>query len=147
MRRLGSPLKNSEPYDKPFWDIFEISPFSDENMVNSGVRGSPPKFFMIGIFLLMLLGRPCTISEPYDKLFWVIFEISPFSNQNRVNSGGRGSPRKFYMIGIFLLMLLGSPCKHLECHDKPFWDIFEISPFSNQKGLIQGLGGVPEIFL
>ena len=183
---LGSPLKNSEP----LWDIFEISPFSDQNRVNSGVRGTPrnfiflylyfillessylcyleahatiynpmislsgiylklahflvkiglngwyggsPKLFPIGILLFMLLGGPLKIWEPYDKPFWDIFEISTFSNQYRVNSGGRRSPKKFYMIGIFLLMLLGSPCKHLECHDKPFWDIFEISPFSGPK--------------
>ena len=55
---------------------------------------------------------------PYDKPFWDIFEISPFSDQNRVKSGGN-----FFMIEIFLLMLLGSPCKNLEPHDKPFWAI------------------------
>ena len=48
---------------------------------------------MIGIFLLMLLGGPLKNSESYDKPFWDIFEISPFSDQNRVNSGGRGSPQ------------------------------------------------------
>merc|ERR1712143_147864 len=67
-----------------------------------------------------------------DKSFLEIFEISPFSGQNRVNWRGRGRSRFFPQIEIFQLLLLGSPCKNLEPYDKPFWDIFEISPFSGQ---------------
>ena len=61
-----------------------------------------------------------------------IFEISPFSGQNRVNWRGRGPSRFFPKIKIFQLLLLGSPCKNLEPYDKPFCDILEISPFSGQ---------------
>ena len=130
----GSPCKNSEPFDKPFWDIFEISPFSDQNRVNSGGRGSPRNLFMIGIFLLMLLRSPCKNLEPHDKPFWAIFEISPFPSQNRVKWGGgaRGGPHIFFPSKILLFMLLGGPRKHLEPYDKPFWNIFENSPFSGQ---------------
>ena len=49
-----------------------------------GHRGSP-KFFSILIFLFMLLESPLKNSGPYDKSSWDIFEIRPFSGQNRVN--------------------------------------------------------------
>ena len=41
---LGSPHKNLAPYDKPFWNIFENSPFSGQNRVNWGGWGGSPKF-------------------------------------------------------------------------------------------------------
>ena len=51
---------------------------------------------------------------------------------NRVKlGGGRGVPQKI-LIGILLFMLLGSPHKNLEPYHKPFWNIFENSPFSGQ---------------
>ena len=56
----------------------------------------------------------CVNWEPmqkYDKSFWDIFEISPFSGQNRVNWGGRGVLRNSSFIGILLFLLLRSPCK------------------------------------
>ena len=55
--------------------------------LNVGVGGSP-NFFLIGILLFMLLGSPSKTLEPYDKSSWDIFEIRPFSGQNRVNLGG-----------------------------------------------------------
>ena len=94
--------------------------------------GGPQFFPPIGIFLLMLPGSPCKNSEPFDKPFWDIFEISPFSDHNRVNSRGRGGPRIFFLIGILLFMLLGGPHTNFEPYDKPFWNIFENSPFSSQ---------------
>ena len=42
---LGSPRKNLEPYDKPFWNIFENRPFSGQNRVNWRVWGSPKFVF------------------------------------------------------------------------------------------------------
>ena len=66
-----------------------------------GDRGGPPKFGFIGIIIFLLLGSPYTISEPYKKAFWDIFEISPFSGQNRVIWGGRGVPEFFLIFLIF----------------------------------------------
>jgi len=60
------------------------------------------------------------VSEPYDKPSWDIFEIRPFSGQNRVNWGGRGGPRISFFIGIFLFVLLGSPSKNLKSYDTSF---------------------------
>ena len=85
------------------------------------------------------------VSGLSDKSFLEIFEISPFSGQNRVNWRGRGPSIFFPKIKIFQLLLLGSPCKNLEPYDKPFWDILEISPFSGQNRVKWGVGGVPEI--
>ena len=69
----------------------------------------------------MLLGSPCKTSRPYHKLSQDISEISPFSGQNRVNQEGQGGPRIFFLMGIFLFLLLGSPCKNLKTYDNPFW--------------------------
>ena len=61
--------------------------------------------------------------------------------------GGRGVPQNFFLMGILLFMLLGSPRINLEPFDKPFWNIFENSPFSGQNRVNWGGGGrgVPEI--
>ena len=85
-----------------------------------GVGGSPKNCFhwYPNIFVTW---EPIKISEPYDKPFWDIFEISPFSGQNRVIWGGRGGPQKFFLIGIPIFMLLRSPGKNLKPYDKPFW--------------------------
>ena len=55
-----------------------------------GLGGVPE----ISYFLLMLLGSPCNNLEHHGKPLWDIFEISPFSSQNRVKWGGGvgGSP-------------------------------------------------------
>ncbi len=42
---LESPLKNSGPYDKSSWDIFEIRPFSGKNRVIRGIGGVPDFIF------------------------------------------------------------------------------------------------------
>ena len=118
---LESPLKNSGPYDKSSWDIFEIRPFSGQNRVNQGGSGGPRNSFFIGILLFMLLGSPCKTSRPYHKLSQDISEISPFSGQNRVNQGGQGGPPIFFLMGIFLFLLLGSLCKFLKSYDNPLW--------------------------
>ena len=83
------------------------------------------------------------VSGLSDKSFLEIFEISPFSGQNRVNWRGRGHSRFFPQIEIFQLLLLGSPCKNLEPYDKPFCDILEISPFSGQNRVKWGGKGGP----
>ena len=41
--------------------------------------------FFIGIPIFVWLGIPHNFSKPYDKSFWDIFEISPFSGPNRVS--------------------------------------------------------------
>ena len=81
----------------------------------------------------MLLGSPSKNLRPNYKLSWDIFEISPFSGQNKVNQGGRGGPRNLIFIGILLKIQ-----NHMI-----FWDIFEISPFSGQTRVnLGGTGGL-----
>jgi hypothetical protein len=50
-----------------------------------------------------------------------LFEISPFSGQNRVILGGRGGPQNIFFIGNLLFLLLRSPCKNLKPYDMPLW--------------------------
>ena len=66
---LGSPDKNLVPYDKPFWNIFENSPFSGQNGVNWGGRGGPRNFFFIGILFFVLLGSPRKNLKSHDTSF------------------------------------------------------------------------------
>ena len=82
--------------------------------------GGVSKLFFIRIFLFFLLGSPC------KNLKLVNFPV-----KIGLNGGGRGPPKKF-LIGILIFMLFGSPRKNLEPYDKPFWNIFENSPFSGQ---------------
>ena len=59
--------------------------------------------------------------------------------------GDKGGPQIFFLMGILLFMLLGSPRINLEPYDKPFWNIFENSPFSGQNRVNWGgLGGSPK---
>ena len=60
--------------------------------------------------------------------------------------GDRGVPKIFFLMGILLFMLLGSARINLEPYDKPFWNIFENSPFSGQNRVNLGGMGVSEIF-
>ena len=55
-----------------------------------------------------------------------------------------GGPRLYFLMGILLFMLLGSPRKYLVPYDKPFWNIFENSPFSGQNRVNWGEGGSPK---
>ena len=59
---LGGPHTNFEPYDKPFWNIFENSPFSGQNRVNWGGKGGPRNSFFIGILIFLLLRSPRKVS-------------------------------------------------------------------------------------
>ena len=88
-----------------------------------GVGGVPKFFFLMGILLFMLLRSPRINLEPYDKPFWDILEISPFSGQNRVKWGGRGGPRNLFSIGILIFLLLRSPCKVWKSYDNSFLEI------------------------
>jgi hypothetical protein len=47
-----------------------------------------------------------------------LFEISPFSGQNRVILGGGGGPRNNFFIGILLFLLLRSQYKNLKENEK-----------------------------
>ena len=51
---LGSLHKILDPYDKPFWNIFENRPFSGQNRVNWGGRGGPRNLFFIGILFIFV---------------------------------------------------------------------------------------------
>ena len=68
-------MQNSEPYDKPSWDIFDISPFSGQNMVN--LDWNLP---------ICVTWEP--MQKSYNDSFSDILEISPFSGQKRVNWRG-----------------------------------------------------------
>ena len=126
---LGSPCKNSEFYNKSFLDIFEITPFSDQNRVNSGGRGSPQFFLKIGIFLLMLL-----------RSLRKFFEISLFSNQNRVKLGGRGGPQIFFLqFESYYLCCLGAPTKIWNPMISLSGIYLKIAHFPVKIGLIRGL--------
>ena len=110
-----------------------------------GVGGVPKIWFIIGIFLLILLGSPLKDSEPFNKPFWDIFEISPFSDQNRVNSQGRGGPRIFFFqLESYYLCYLGAHTQIL--NPISLSGIYlKIAHFLVKIGLIRGVGGVPEI--
>jgi len=60
-----------------------------------------------------------------------------------LNGGGGGGPPQKILIGILLFMLLGSSSKNLEPYDKPFWNIFENSPFSAQNRVNLGVRDGP----
>ena len=68
-------------------DIYEISQFLGKiGLIGGGGEEVSDLFSSpVGIFLFMLLGSTCKNSGPYVKSSWDIFEISPFSGQNRVN--------------------------------------------------------------
>ena len=72
-----------------------------------------------------------------------LFEISPFSGQNRVILGGRGGPRIIFFIGILLFLLLRSPCKVSNSYDM---SLLDFPHFPVKIGLFWGVGGVPEFF-
>ena len=61
---LGSPSKNLEPYDKPFWNIFENSPFSGQNRVNWGGEGVPEFCFSLESSSFCYLGTHAKIQNP-----------------------------------------------------------------------------------
>merc|ERR1711940_420870 len=63
------------------------------------------------------------VSGLSDKSFLEIFEISPFSGQNRVKWWGRGGPRNLFSIGILIFLLLRSPCKIWKSYDNSFLEI------------------------
>ncbi len=67
---LGSPRINLEPYDKPFLNIFENSPFSGQNRVNWGGWEGPRNLIFIGILLTLLLRSPCKNLKSYDNPFY-----------------------------------------------------------------------------
>ena len=61
---LGSPFKNLEPYDKPFWNIFENSPFSGQNRVN----------WEVGAELRIVASTASMLEEPTrenEEPFWI----------------------------------------------------------------------------
>ena len=79
-----------------------------------GDRGVSPNYFLDGILTFYVTWEPRINLEPYDKPFWNIFEIRPFSGQNRVYWGGRGGQRNLFFIGILLFLLLRNSCKNSE---------------------------------
>ena len=95
-----------------FFHFFpKFSWFSGKNRVKRvpkiGLKGFPEFFFWLESSSFCYLGAHAKICIPMISL----------------------STNFFSLIGIFLFVLLGSPCKNLYSYDKFFWDIFEISPF------------------
>ena len=54
-----------------------------------------------------------TSSSGWNGPFWLL------SAQNRVNWGGRGGPRIFFSIGMFIFLWVRTPCKKLKSYDTP----------------------------
>ena len=82
-------------------------------------------------FYLCFLGAHAKIRNSMTSLSRIYLKLANFPVKKGLNEGIGGSPKKF-QIEIFIFMLLGSPRKDLEPYDKPFWNIFENSPFSGQ---------------
>ena len=55
---LGSSCKNSEFYDKSFYEIFDISRFSGQNRVKWGTGGVPIFFFFDGNLTFYVTWEP-----------------------------------------------------------------------------------------
>ena len=79
----------------------------------------------------MLLGSPCKNLEPYDKPFWDIFEIRPFQVK----------------LGLIGLGYLGAHVKMRNPMISLSGIYLKLAHFLIKIGLIQGVGGVPEICL
>ena len=79
---LGAHAKICNPMLSLSGIYLKLAPFP----VKIGLLSRVVLFF-IGIPIFVWLGIPHNFSKPYDKSFWDIFEISPFSGQNRVNWG------------------------------------------------------------
>ena len=71
------------------------------------------------------------IQNSKTSLSRIYLKLADFPVKIGLN-GGQGGPQIFFLMGILLYMLLGSPRINLEPYDKPFWNIFENSPFSGQ---------------
>ena len=85
--------------------------------LNGGLGGGP-QFFLIGILLFMLLGRPRINLEHYDKPFWNIFESSPFSGQNKVNWGSLSGISIYLSIFNYYVTLQGCSTRVVKLTNK-----------------------------
>ena len=89
------------------------------------------------------LGAHAKIHNSMTSLSRIYLKLADFPVKIGLN-GGQGGSQNFFLMGILLFMLLGSPRINLEHYDKPFWNMFENSPFSGQNRVNWGEGGVPE---
>ena len=96
----------SEFYDKPFLDIFDFSQFSGQRG-----RGESSR--------LCYLGAHAKICNPMISLSRIYLKLAHFLVKIGLIWGGRGGPRIFFFIRIFLFALLGSPCKNLKSYNTP----------------------------
>ena len=78
------------------------------------------------------MGAHAKIQNSATSLSRIYLKLADFPVKIGLNGGLGGGPQIFFSIGIIVFMLLGSPRKNLEPYDKPFWNIFENSPFSGQ---------------
>ena len=110
-----------------------------------GGEGGVPEFLvLIGIFQFLLLGSPCKNLYSYDKSFWDIFEIIPFSGQNRVNWGARGVLEIFFSLESSYLCYLGAHAKICTPMISLSGIYLKLAHFPVKIGLIGGLGGSPK---
>ena len=107
-----------------------------------GVGGVPEFTFLIGISLFCYFGAHAKIQNSMTSLSRIYLKLADFPVKIGLNGGQWGSPN-FFLMGILLFMLLGSPCINLEPYDKHFWNIFENSPFSGQNRVNWGGRGGP----
>ena len=91
----------------------------------------------------MLLGSPCKNSQFYDKSFKDIFEISRFSDQNRVKWGGGGHPQ-FFLLESSYLCYLGVHAKIQNSTTNLSRIYLKLADFPVKIGLIAGVGDVPD---
>ena len=86
------------------------------------------------------------VSELYDKPFLDIFDFSQFSGQNRVNWGGSGAPRFFFLLESSSLCYLGAHAKICNPMLSLSGIYLKLAHFPVKIGLIGGVGGVPKFF-
>ena len=94
------------------------------------ISGTPPTplkkqeslyIVLFAIFLLSIFFYSCTEQLCSRNPSWRNGPFRLFSAQNRLFWGARGGPRNFFFIGIFIFLLLRSPCKKLKSYDKPLY--------------------------
>ena len=110
-------------------------------------RGGPRIFCVIVLLFYWVFRSLCKIPKLQHKPFWEKWPILAIFRPKSAFLGGRGGPRNFFPIGIFIVLLLRSPCKILKWQHKHFWEKQPISAFVHPKSAFLGWqGGSPKIF-
>ena len=101
----------------------QISPFSGQNRVNWGCVGGIPKYLFVWIPNIFVTQEPIQNSQTVAQtLMGETAHFSFCSPQIGFFKGVGGGHPKIFFIGIFIFLLLRSPCKILKLQHKPFWE-------------------------